>query len=102
MMAAMRTTLTLDDDLAHRLREQARRTGESFKQVVNETLRQGLRSNAKPPTRLPRFKVEAKARGFRPGVDILRLNQLNEELQIEEFLAKEARIRAAAAAAKKP
>jgi hypothetical protein len=94
-MPIMRTTLTLDDDLAHSLREQARHTGESFKQVVNETLRQGLRSGEKPPPRLPRFKVKAKARGFRAGVDILRLNQLNEELQIEEFLAKEARVQAA-------
>ena len=91
----MRTTLTLDDDLAQRLREHARRTGESFKQVVNETLRQGLRSSGKPSPRLPRFKVKAKSRGFRPGIDLMRLNQLNEELQIEEFLAKEARIQAA-------
>jgi hypothetical protein len=82
-MWSMRTTLTLDDDLAQHLREQARRTGE------------------KPPPRLPGFKVTAKRRGFRPGIDLMRLNQLNEELQIEEFLAKEARIRAAAAEAKK-
>jgi hypothetical protein len=54
----------------------------------------GLRSRARPLPRLPRFKVEARARGFRPEIDVLRLNQLNEELQIEEFLAKEARIRA--------
>jgi hypothetical protein len=46
-------------------------------------------------------KVKAKRRGFRPGIDLMRLNQLNEELQIEEFLAKEARIRAAAAEGKK-
>lgn len=96
----MRTTLTLDDDLAHRLREQTRRTGKSFKQVVNETLRQGLRSSDKPPPRLPGFKVEAKRRGFRPGIDTFCLNQVDEELQIEEFLAKEARIRGAPA--KKP
>jgi hypothetical protein len=50
---------------------------------------------------LPGFKLKAKSRGFRPGIDLMRLNQLNEELQVEEFLAKEARIRAAAAEAKK-
>ncbi|MCY4421970.1 MAG: hypothetical protein OXC06_02750 [Acidimicrobiaceae bacterium] len=38
----MRTTLTLDDDLAAALKEQAQRVGQPFKQVVNDTLRRGL------------------------------------------------------------
>ena len=38
----MRTTLTLDDDLAAALREQAQRVGVPFKHVVNDTLRRGL------------------------------------------------------------
>lgn len=38
----MRTTLTLDDDVAARLAEQQRRRRVPFKQVVNETLRAGL------------------------------------------------------------
>lgn len=38
----MRTTLTLDDDVAARLQAEARRTGRSFKAVVNEYLRAGL------------------------------------------------------------
>ncbi|HVT18265.1 MAG TPA: ribbon-helix-helix protein, CopG family [Thermoanaerobaculia bacterium] len=81
----MRTTLTLDDDVARRLRERARRSGASFKEVVNATLRRGLRSGEKPSPRLPRFVVEPKACGFRSGVDPLRLNQLNDELEMEEF-----------------
>ena len=35
----MRTTLTLDDDLAVALKEQAQRAGRPFKQVVNDALR---------------------------------------------------------------
>ena len=42
----MRTTLTLDEDVAHRLTERSRLTGASFKQVVNETLRAGLEGAA--------------------------------------------------------
>ena len=84
----MRTTLTLDDDIARRLQEKARRLGASFKEVVNDTLRQGLTRGEKPAPQLPRFKVEAKARGFRGGVDVLRLNQLNDELEVEEFQRK--------------
>jgi plasmid stability protein len=90
----MRTTLTLDDDLAKQLREKARRSGESFKDVVNEALRRGLRGGEKPSPPLPRFVVQAKARGFRPGVDILHLNRFFGELETEEFLRKEAERRA--------
>ena len=51
----MRTTLTIDDDVASLLKKEARRSGEPFKQVVNRFLRQGL--TAKPPERKP-FKVK--------------------------------------------
>jgi plasmid stability protein len=83
----MRTTLTLDDDLAKQLQERARRSGESFKEVVNETLRRGLYGD-KPSSRLAKFEVKAKACGFRSGVDVLRLNQINDELEIENFQRK--------------
>ena len=88
----MRTTLTLDEDVAKQLRELSRHSGESFKEVVNATLRRGLHSGKKAAPRLPRFEVKPKACGFRPGVDVLRLNKLNDELELEDFqqkLAKE-------------
>ena len=84
----MRTTLTLDDDLARQLRETARRTGQSFKELVNTTLQKGLSRGDKPAERLPRFEVKAKACGFRHGVDVLKLNQLFDELGIEDFNRK--------------
>ena len=84
----MRTTLTLDEDVAKQLQERARRSGESFKEVVNTTLRKGLRSGEKPASRLPRFEVTPRACGFRAGVDVLRLNQLNDELETEDFQRK--------------
>jgi hypothetical protein len=83
----MRTTLTLDDDLARQLHEISRRKGESFKEVINSTLRRGLHGG-KAVARLPRFKVTPKACGFQSGVDVLRLNQLNDELEMEEFQRK--------------
>jgi hypothetical protein len=39
-------------------------------------------------TALPRFKVESRPSGFRRGVDVLRLNQLNDELESEHFHRK--------------
>jgi hypothetical protein len=83
----MRTTLTLDDDLAGQLHEVARKKGESFKAVVNSTLRRGLEGEKRPP-RLPKFKVIPKACGFRNGVDVLHLNQLNDDLELEDFQRK--------------
>ena len=50
----MRTTLTIDDDVAALLKKEARKSGEPFKQVVNRFLRLGL--TAKPLARKP-FKV---------------------------------------------
>jgi hypothetical protein len=41
----MRTTITLDDDIGAKLAADARRSGRSFKEVVNHYLRLGL--NAK-------------------------------------------------------
>ena len=65
----MRTTLTIDDDVAEALQREQRRSHDSFKDVVNRALRAGLSLGAEPAQRLPPFKVEAKACGFRPGVD---------------------------------
>jgi hypothetical protein len=77
----MRTTLTLDDDVAAKLRELARRRRMPFKEVVNAVLRRGLvaqEGRAKPA---PPFEVEVFRSRFRPGVDPLKLNQLNDELE---------------------
>ena len=47
----MRTTLTLDDDVAALL-ERARKSGKkNLKTIVNEALRQGLREMTKPGVR---------------------------------------------------
>ena len=46
----MRTTLTLDDDVAERLRNQARASGLPFKSVVNEMLRLALNVRTEPAT----------------------------------------------------
>ena len=52
----MRTTLTLDDDVAALLNKEMRKSGEPFKQVVNRYLRLGLTASKQPP-RKP-FKVK--------------------------------------------
>ena len=51
----MRTTLTLDEDVAALLNKEVRKSGEPFKQIVNRLLRLGLMAS-KQPARKP-FKV---------------------------------------------
>ena len=47
----MRTTLTLDDDVAALLERARKSRKTNFKTIVNEALRQGLREMIKPVTR---------------------------------------------------
>lgn len=48
----MRTTLTLDDAIAHQLQQETRRSGKSFKEAVNHFLRLGLSAARKPQRKL--------------------------------------------------
>jgi len=82
----MRTTLTIEDDIAKALKNLSRASGESFKAVTNEVLRRGLTAGEKPAVSREPFTVASTRRGFRAGVDPLKLNQLADELQIEGFL----------------
>jgi hypothetical protein len=52
----VRTTLTLDEDVAALLKKEVRQSGEPFKQVVNRVIRLGLTASKQPP-RKP-FKVK--------------------------------------------
>ena len=83
----MRTTLTLEKDVATRLTQEIRRTGRTMKTVINDALRLGLGLAGKPP-RPKRFKVRPHAFGFKPGIDLDRLNQLADELEAEDFSGK--------------
>ena len=75
----MRTTLTLDEDVAAKLKAEIRRTGKPFKQVVNETLREGF---AKPSTKKLRpFRVKTRTLGHFEGLDYDNIGVLLEQLE---------------------
>jgi len=65
----MRTTLTLDEDVAARLREETRRRNTSFKETVNACLRRGLEAPADEELAAP-FTVESRRMGLRAGIDL--------------------------------
>ena len=86
----MRTTLTLDDDVAEFLKEQSRLQNKPFKQIVNETVRRGMSPDVKP-ARKPQFKITPNSGGLVSGVDPLRLNQLSDEIEAEDFVRESAK-----------
>ena len=66
----MRTTVTLDDDVAAKLKAEARRTGKPFKTVLNESLRVVL-SASRGRTRSVSFRIDARDLGaLRPGLSL--------------------------------
>ena len=75
----MRTTLTLDEDVAAKLKSEARRTGRSLKETVNELLRAGLAQNRAKKDRP--LRIHAKNMGVRPGLDYDRISRLLEEVE---------------------
>jgi len=87
MMSSMRTTFTIDDDVAGLLKRRSHELGVSFMDVVNRTLRAGLGEAAKP-RRHAAPKTIPHAFGFRPGIDLDKLNQLTDELEAEAYADK--------------
>ena len=77
----MRTTLTLDDDVAAKLKAESRRAGLPFKEVVNETLRRGLASR-RVAGRREAFRVTARdLGGLRPGLSLDNIGELIEQAE---------------------
>jgi len=77
----MRTTLTLDDDVAAKLKTEMRKSGKSFRETVNDFLRQGLLARRHSQASVP-FKVEARdLGGLRPGLSLDCIGKLLEEIE---------------------
>jgi hypothetical protein len=86
----MRTTVTLDPDVERLLKDAVRKSGRSFKDVLNRAVREGLAAQAKPQPGKP-FRVRARKMGLRRGIDPGSLNRLVDEMDIEDFLERQRR-----------
>lgn len=77
----MRTTLTINDEILAQLKDVAgKEKDKSFKEVVNETLRLGLRARQESQKR-PRFKVRAKNLGTYPGLNYDNIQELLDQVE---------------------
>ena len=84
--ANMRTTLTIDDDVASELTRLAGARRGGLRSAVNQLLRRGLSAGARPAAKQKRFVVHSEACGFLPGIDALKLNALNDEMETDAFV----------------
>ena len=84
----MRTTLTLDDELAAKLRDRVHETGRSFKDVVNEALRRGLEREGAIAGPKPYRVRPASLGGILPGIDLDKALRLADALENEAIAAK--------------
>ena len=64
----MRTTLTLDPDVAAKARKGAARLRKPFKEVVNHALRLGLDEVLSPPAAKP-YRTRPRPLGLRSGLN---------------------------------
>lgn len=80
----MRTTLTLDDDVAQLLDEAVHRDHRSMKHVVNDAIRQAL---APRPTRQQPYRLTTHESSVRPGFDLTGLNGLVDEMEDDAIMA---------------
>jgi hypothetical protein len=88
----MRTTLTLDPDVARMIEEEVHRARKPRKQVVNEALRRGLASSGGGPPTRP-YRVRAHRTTLRPGLDRGRLNALADETEDAAVIGRSRRRR---------
>lgn len=82
----MRTTLTLETDVAQKLKRLMKLRKITMKDAVNKALRRGLDEVLAAPPEEPFVVIPHDMGPFAPGIDITKLGQLDDELQTEADL----------------
>jgi hypothetical protein len=81
----MRTTLTLEEQIARDLKRIARISGKPFKVVVNETLQAGLAAS-QSPKKARRYRLRTVSLGsVREGIDLDKAVSVADLLEDEEL-----------------
>jgi hypothetical protein len=83
----MRTTITLDPDIAARLKRLSRERGISFKEAVNSSLRAGLEPTGDRVSP-DRYVLPTYSMRVRPGIDLDRARLLDAAIEDDEIMRK--------------
>jgi hypothetical protein len=78
----VRTTLSLDDDVARLIEDAVHRERRPMKQIVNDALRRALAPN----TRQQPYHLAPHESAVRPGFDLAGFNRLADELEDEAII----------------
>jgi hypothetical protein len=65
---SIRTTVTLDDDVVARVKQESKSRGASFRDTLNDLLRSALLGAGKQPRRRT-LKIRPVPMGYRPGLN---------------------------------
>ena len=79
----MRTTLTLDPDVAAKAKQGAAKLHKPFKQIINTALRIGLDEVLKPPQAKP-YRSKPRPLGLRPGLSYDNISEVLARAEGEE------------------
>jgi hypothetical protein len=80
----MRTTLTLDPDIAAKARKGAAKLGKPFKEVINTALRIGLDQVLNPPAAKP-YQTKGRPLGLRRGFSYDNVGELLARIEGEDY-----------------
>jgi hypothetical protein len=75
----IRTTVTLDEDVIERVKQQSRARGSSFRETLNELLRAGLMADTQPKRR--KLNIVPHHGGYYPGLNYDCTEELLEYLE---------------------
>jgi len=85
----MRTTITLDEDVAKTVREEMRSgNGKTFKEAVNELIRRGRYAKLNGTEKEKPFEIHARDLGSYPHINYDKTSELLALLDEEDFRAK--------------
>ncbi len=73
----MRTTVSIEPDLARLIERRMAEEGKGFKQILNDTLRRGFEAAIREAP--ARYEVPTFESAVLPGVDLTKVNQLLDE-----------------------
>jgi hypothetical protein len=80
----MRTTLTLDPDVAAKAKKGAAQLGKPFKEVINAALRVGLEQILRPPAAKP-YRTHPRPLGLRRGFSYDNIGELLARAEGEDY-----------------
>ena len=80
----MRTTITIEDNILDKAKSVAASLHTSFRKVINEALRAGLKKIEAPARRIP-YRTKPHEMGVKQGMNLDNIQELLAQVEQEDF-----------------